>query len=126
MTTNTAVIIGRAQRLNSSHSQISYAVFCLKKTNASRPDTMRTNSAHTRARHDRPVTYSHPLRPARVARPGRGTRPMHPKVAGPSRPTSGGTRVGLGYYRRVVRFFLTTIRPLILLSTRHPKGTVRH
>src|SRR2546430_6861673 len=32
--------IGRAQRLNSSHSQISYAVFCLKKKNNSTAGTI--------------------------------------------------------------------------------------
>src|SRR2546427_2208380 len=32
--------IGRAQRLNSSHSQISYAVFCLKKKKKPRSNTV--------------------------------------------------------------------------------------
>src|SRR2546422_6509556 len=36
----------KSTRLNSSHDQISYAVFCLKKKKKTRPDTRRRNSAH--------------------------------------------------------------------------------
>src|SRR2546430_12643357 len=39
-----AAQIGRAQRLNSSHSQISYAVFCLKKKKLQTSTSSRLNT----------------------------------------------------------------------------------
>src|SRR3712207_7347400 len=41
--------IGRAPRLNSSHANISYAVFCLKKKN--KPTTHTVTSPHTSCSH---------------------------------------------------------------------------
>src|SRR2546430_12027045 len=37
-----ALIDRKSTRLNSSHSQISYAVFCLKKKNTEQPTSLRT------------------------------------------------------------------------------------
>src|SRR2546430_6842829 len=38
--------IGRAHRLNSSHSQISYAVFCLKKKKTQKRQKMQKHKEH--------------------------------------------------------------------------------
>src|SRR5438270_10553467 len=47
----------KSTRLNSSHSQISYAVFCLKKKKKSRSSEMHTSQLHSHAR------LSYPLSP---------------------------------------------------------------
>src|SRR2546430_6317724 len=45
----------KSTRLNSSHSQISYAVFCLKKKKKTSPMTPH----HSRSPHSRPLTLQH-------------------------------------------------------------------
>src|SRR2546430_5408106 len=44
----------KSTRLNSSHSQISYAVFCLKKKNTYRPHPARLAATHSSTRHEYP------------------------------------------------------------------------
>src|SRR5256886_7551938 len=57
----------KSTRLNSSHSQISYAVFCLKKKNISKPlDLDAGKLAHDRLR-KRPVQSEFDLNALRVA-----------------------------------------------------------
>src|SRR2546430_13029801 len=48
----------KSTRLNSSHSQISYAVFCLKKKSTT---ALRTSAADVRRRQPRSPTEPHPL-----------------------------------------------------------------
>src|SRR5438034_8705401 len=44
----------KSTRLNSSHTVISYAVFCLKKKRRQRPRDREQSSAHDHAHHDPP------------------------------------------------------------------------
>src|SRR2546430_3159345 len=62
----------KSTRLNSSHSQISYAVFCLKKkiSDLRRPDEIRVG--------ERPPPPAFVLNLEPLHAPGAGRRPNHP------------------------------------------------
>src|SRR2546430_6716771 len=77
VTMRAIIVIGadrKSTRLNSSHSQISYAVFCLKKKKKQHTSAQRTNSSprSSRTPHRTHTTYP-PLPPI--------STPLHPSTA---------------------------------------------